>query len=644
MPERTEGEEDYGHALAILRIVRGWTQGELGAAVGLDHSTVSGYERERLVPLALVRQMVAAMGFPAYLLDRSLAHLRWARMVRQLLLFPPADPAAGSIGVMAGAAGLAREELARNALAGVLEVPLVDSDDPATGAPKGSEPPSATPGGRRRGSRRAGGPRPAGADLGRTLRILRLIAQLERQDLATAVGVSTEVIESYERDRTAPLAPTLQRLLDAMGACAEVYDRTVRFLAGARASLRWYSAAGAASERAQIESFAAAEADRAVDETRGWVGRLQAASRLFDSRRRAQALWERLAAFAPEVRETLVREGAELWESGFCELLCDRSRQAASDSADVALHLAQLAVLIAQRVPGSHGWRSRLEGYAQAHLANALRVAGRLPAAVEAFARAKELWQAGAADDPRLLNEARMLHLEASLLRCQRHLREAVALLDRALAIDRWGETPSLLIGKSKAIEELGDYHASIALLRQAAAQIDADRESLNLFLVHLNLATNLCHLGRHAEAKLALPAIRALAQRLDNQLGTLRVGWLAARIAAGLGRTAEAVASYERVRAGFEERDIAYDAALVTVELAALHSTQGRTADVRHLVRRSVPIFRRQGVHAEARRALEIFRLAVEADRSSVEFVRSVLAYLIRARNNPRLRYRHAT
>jgi tetratricopeptide (TPR) repeat protein len=338
-----------------------------------------------------------------------------------------------------------------------------------------------------------------------------------------------------------------------------------------------------------------------------------------------------------------VCEAAEFQDAGLCELLCEESVKAAGDSAPQALRLAQLAVLAAEQVAGAEGWRRRIVGYCCMHLVNALRVGGKLPAARQALAHALERWQAGAGDDPGLLNAARVLQIEASLRREHRELPEALALLDRALAIDRWGETPSLLIAKSKALEELGDFAESIALLRQAAPLIDGEREPVKFFCVQLNLAIDLCHLGQFGTAALELPAVRALAERLRNRLDWLRVGWLEARVAAGLGNSEEAVAGFERVRAGFERQKIAYDVALVTVELAELHAALGRTADVKALARESAEAFHQQGVHREAQRALELFRRAAEEERATVDLIRGVLRYLRRARRDPTLRYREA-
>jgi tetratricopeptide (TPR) repeat protein len=145
-------------------------------------------------------------------------------------------------------------------------------------------------------------------------------------------------------------------------------------------------------------------------------------------------------------------------------------------------------------------------------------------------------WEAGADDDPGLLNAARVLHLEASLRRGQRRVREAIALLDRALVLDRWGESPTLLMGRSKALEEVGQHEEAVALLLGLDSQLDAGSELRSRFVVRGQLVSNPCHLGRHAEAAALLTELRLLACSLGNQLDLLRVEWLRGRVAAGLG------------------------------------------------------------------------------------------------------------
>jgi hypothetical protein len=92
------------------------------------------------------------------------------------------------------------------------------------------------------------------------------------------------------------------------------------------------------------------------------------------------------------------------------------------------VELAELALAIARRVLGSDLWCRRLLGFAGAHVGNSLRAHGKPQASEEAFLRALPHWKAGAPADPGLLNEARVLGLEASLRLDQRRPIQALAL------------------------------------------------------------------------------------------------------------------------------------------------------------------------------------------------------------------------
>jgi transcriptional regulator with XRE-family HTH domain len=639
----------WGKALAMLRLVCGWKQGRLGQAIGVAHSTVSYYESSRAAPMPLLRQAVVAMGFPPLFLERAWSLARWTTAARH----PPGGPApaAGARAeMMARDTGLAAEALVRQALAAVLPAAAgaaLHAPSTAAAPPPPLPETPASPGHRPHSPMVAAAARPARSTSGGekpalavALCILRqVICDLDREELADAAGLSCERIKTYELAFRLPPPGNLDRLLAAMGLPAEALDRTLRFVEEARAARR-SRGHGAPHQREQIADLAAAEGRRSAAARGALLGRLELAASLLDARRRAPALWARLARYPRVVRRALVREVAEFQDPGLGELLCAESLRAAGDSARQALGLARLAVLVSERLPGDPGGRSRLEGFSRAHLSSALRVGGRLMAADRECSRAAERWQAGADADPGVLNEALVLSLEASLRRDQRRFAEAVALLDRALEIDRWGTTPALLIAKSKTLAEMGDLDESTALLRQAMQLINPERNTRNLFLVHLNLTFNLCDLGEHAAAKMNLPKVRELAQRLGNRLDGLRVAWLEARIAAGLGEVEHAVTVYQRVSAGFERQGIAYDAALVTLELAELHATLGRTADVKALAREAVPIFRAERVPREARRALELFRCAAEQERATLDLIRRVGAFLQQARRDKNLRF----
>lgn len=132
-------------------------------------------------------------------------------------------------------------------------------------------------------------------------------------------------------------------------------------------------------------------------------------------RRDAEEIWKALELYPMPQRRKLIElsaPSARNW--ALTALACDASLQAAEQGEDEALELADLALSITGKLRGDEGWRSRVEGYAWAHVAHARRAAGDLPGAAEAFARARDLWRAGEGSAaPDRLPESRLRDLEA---------------------------------------------------------------------------------------------------------------------------------------------------------------------------------------------------------------------------------------
>jgi transcriptional regulator with XRE-family HTH domain len=631
----------WPEALKILREIRGWSQLELSRAAGVSPPVISKYESgDRTPDSNLTRlRLLAAMGFPGHLLERTYSFIRSARAAREHELAAATGALQARIDGFVAEAGLWMEDLVRDVLVSALE-------DARSLARRRLEPPSRIEVTSVQALRLAepNAPAPGRASippLGKALVILRVIRGWERDELARATAVSEEAIGNYERARTKPSLPVLDRLLEGLGFPRAVFERCVAFVESAREASRLHLGTGEDAMRAQAGEIAARHARLAEEYARLRLGEVSAAARLLMSRSLAPAAWAVLATCSDQARRGLVQHVPELQTAGLCELVCDESLKAAGDSAERARRLAELAIEVAERVGGPEGWRSRLLGYADFHLANFLRVNGNdLPAAAEALERARERWNAGAADDPGLLNAARVMSLEASLRRAQRRVPEALALLDQALAIDRWGETPSLLLGKAGALVEIGDYEASLSVLQSSVGQIDADGEPRKRWIALNLLLHNLCLLGRHAVADEGLAELRVLGRRLGNRLDLLRLAWLEGKIAAGTGRTEEAIIKFKGVREEFLALKKSYDAALVTVELAEILAELGHHSQVKVLAQESAPTFRDQGVHVEAQRALALFSRAAEAESASADQLRGLVAYLHRARHNPLLRF----
>jgi transcriptional regulator with XRE-family HTH domain len=73
-------EIPIGVALAVLRIIRDWSQGELAAAAGIRAGSISDYERGKMKPsLKAVNRLIAAMGFSPSMLDRTVAFVQSGR-------------------------------------------------------------------------------------------------------------------------------------------------------------------------------------------------------------------------------------------------------------------------------------------------------------------------------------------------------------------------------------------------------------------------------------------------------------------------------------------------------------------------------------------------------------------------------------
>lgn len=321
----------------------------------------------------------------------------------------------------------------------------------------------------------------------------------------------------------------------------------------------------------------------------------------------------------------------------FIERVCTASVDAAAHDAARALDLARLALNVAELAPGPSAWLSRLRGWAWGFVGNAQRVGSVLPAAAASFASASTLWRAGTSAPGSRLAEWRLLDLEASLRRDQRQFPAALDLLDRALAGAPTAARGRILLKKAYTLEQGGEIAGALAALREAAPLVDAAGEPRQSLALRHNLALVLCQLGRYAEAEAGLPELRARTPGLGNDLDRLRVRWVTARVSAGRGRRGEAVAELDEVREDFARRRIAYDSALVSLELAILHLEDGHGAEARALVESMLWIFDAQGVGRETLAALSVFRQAAESETLTLALARRVLRSAERTRNDER-------
>ncbi len=486
-------------------------------------------------------------------------------------------------------------------------------------------------------------PQPNPTPLSLSLAFLRLIQGWSQAKLAKATGISVKMLSRYETGRTTLSRELLERIVVAMGFGPEAIDWSLFYLRQVRQEMdAAASPAGpTAAERRLIERATLAKALSGADETRSELTRSLRNLRAEQDRREAQRLWEYLKGRRARDRRVLVEGGREYKSWALCERLCFASLTAAADDSVEAVGLAELAVRVAELVGREEPEHMGLQGYAFAFLGNARRVQGNHPSAEEAFAQFEQLWSGGSPAGHCLLDGARPLDLKASLRRHQGSFDEALDLHARALAMANPADHGSFLLNKAKTLEEMARYEEAIETLKQAEPLLGGGpRESRHWFALRCNLTVNLCHLGRFDEAEAFLPEVRQLVDRSGNRLDKLRVRWLEGRVAAGMGRWDEALAALSQVRAEFTSRGIAFDTALVNLELAVVHLELGRIGEVKTLARQVLPIFKAQGGHREAFAALLLFREAAESEAVTVEFTQRLIEYLHRARYDPNLRF----
>jgi tetratricopeptide (TPR) repeat protein/DNA-binding XRE family transcriptional regulator len=467
----------------------------------------------------------------------------------------------------------------------------------------------------------------------RALSVMRDACDWKANRLAEALGMKPGTLSDHERGKTVPSRDLLERAAAAMRLPRHHVDRTLVYL-------RLTDAASASPNP---------DAEREIGRLVAGMGRTmeEVVGALFQRARRqalalverqmAEVLWPRLRAYPPQARIAVVRENKDFQRWALSEWACHESIEAAAHDADEAVELAELAVVIADRLPETEVLRPRTQGYARFHLGNARRVKGRsLPEADVAFTEANDLWKAGAEGDPDgLLNEARVLGMEASLRRAQRRLDEAIKLLDQALAIDQNGERKYLLINRAKALEETGSHKGAIDALKQALPLVDGTSEPRLLWSLRFNMIVQHCHLGCHAEAEELLGDVRRMTLDFGYGLGLARLAWLHGWVHSGLGRPAEAEAAFTQARRYFLDHGISFDAALVSLELTVLYMEQGRTAEVKSLARELAPVFKAQDVTRETLATLLLFREAVEKETLTVDLARQFLQDFRRARSS---------
>ncbi|HEV8578285.1 MAG TPA: hypothetical protein VGX68_04320 [Thermoanaerobaculia bacterium] len=376
-----------------------------------------------------------------------------------------------------------------------------------------------------------------------------------------------------------------------------------------------------------------------------WQETARRQSALVSERAEAPELLRELLAQPADRQKHLAVNSLRHRTWGFCELLLDGAREWGFQEPVRAVDLSRLGVEIAERLDAATYGEARvndLKARAWAGLGNAQRICSEFRQAEEAFVRAERLLKKGTGDP---LEKAQLLLLKSSLRGHQHRFREAFRLLDRVAAIGRKGGDGQLC-GKASVMRGFlvglaNNPEAAIVHIAAGLRQIDPSADPRLYMVAQHNLILYLTEGGRYEEGMKLLETARPLYHQVGDQMGLLRLRWLEGRIGIALGHFAAAEAVLREVREKLIERELGFEAALLSLDLAHLYTSQGRSAEVLRLAQEMIPMFRFQDLHREAIAALLVFRKAAEMERATQGLIRDVSTYLQESRSARGLRFR---
>jgi len=322
-----------------------------------------------------------------------------------------------------------------------------------------------------------------------------------------------------------------------------------------------------------------------------------------------------------------------------CKSFIEQCKTLRHSDPEGAQMLASLSVSLAERIelPERRAEVLDLQSRAWAELGNARRVAGDLAGAESDLSRAVRRAEQGTGDRALLVQ---LMDLTASLFVDQQRFTEALQLLD---GVEQMHRSVGDLHAAGRALFSKGtaaglelEPQKAVRLLIEALQLLDARRDPNLVFMTVHNLLSYLVDSGRSTEAARLYAQSRALYAQYPGHLDHLKACWLEGRIAAAQGDDTAAEAAFREAQTGFADADLPYDAALASIELAAVWLRAGRTREIKGLVDEMVAIFRARNIRREAIGALLMLREACEREGATVALLRTVTTELQRLEREP--------
>jgi tetratricopeptide (TPR) repeat protein len=326
------------------------------------------------------------------------------------------------------------------------------------------------------------------------------------------------------------------------------------------------------------------------------------------------------------------------------QALRERSWSLRFEDPDLMVQFARLAAQRADQLDVHRYGRRIVDDYrceAQAELGNALRVAEELDQAEASFMKARELFELGTQNP---LLEMRILELEATLDADRRRFGEAISRLERVFRYYRRHHQNTLagraLLKQGIYTTYAGDPEAALKILQSSLALIDSRTEPALAYDALHNQVWILVDCGRFHEAEKQLFLLRAYQVYSSGRITQIRVRWLEGRIDAGLKRFDRAERTLYGVREDFMKAHRAYDAALASLDLAAVLLAQRKSSETVELVTAAYKTFVGLRIERETLAALVLLRTLCEVGRATQAMAEAVASFFRRFDSDQTLKF----
>lgn len=345
---------------------------------------------------------------------------------------------------------------------------------------------------------------------------------------------------------------------------------------------------------------------------------------------RARELVEELASLPGPEQTQRVRSGGLYASPAVIRALVERSYAFRYQGADEMLRLARLAKLAVENcsavAAGGERKLADLQARVWGQYGNALRIGSQPHDAEAALAMAQEYRQHGTGDP---LLRAWLLERSSSFANFKGDYREAIEMCEEAGQIyQELGDHHAFaftLTQKAIAILYAGDPAWAVRTLNQAIPLINDEEDPHLLVAACHNLIRCYIDLDRPDQALTLYTEIHDLYQEFHDPLILLRMAWQEGILLRDLGHLRAAEAALLRARKGYMEGKLAYEMALVSLDLASVYVKLGLVEEVKRTVLTTVPIFHALRVKVETLAALLQLQKVADQEQQALELIRTL-------------------